>query len=34
MIIVILMTMSKYNHTNDIDNDNFSWKYDLPISFK
>ena len=31
---VKLITMWKYNHTNDVNNDNFSWKFDLPISYK
>ena len=34
IIVIILLTMSKHNHTNDIKNDNFSEKFTLPSSFK
>ena len=34
IIVIILLTMSKHNHTNDIKNDNFSEKFTLASSFK
>ena len=34
MIIAILITMQKHNHTNHIRNGNFSYKFGLPRSFK
>ena len=34
MITVILVTMQRHNRTNDINNDNFSYKFDLASFFK
>ena len=34
IIVIILLTMSKHNHANDIKNDNFSEKFTLASSFK
>ena len=34
IIVIILVTMWKHNHTNNINNDNFSLTFALPSCFK